>query len=115
MENTGKNDACVFYIPSVPMTPNNAVCKVYFLMLWCSSTEPLQQYVAQQRDAFAAGIPPPDFPGGLGESQFADATYLTEIQSEVGKQAMGLTPIPIDGKDEKRAKLAQEVNTILGF
>ncbi|KAG9964054.1 DUF1479-domain-containing protein, partial [Aureobasidium melanogenum] len=97
MENTGKNDACVFYIPSVPMTPNNA------------------QYVAQQRDAFAAGIPPPDFPGGLGESQFADATYLTEIQSEAGKQAMGLVPISVDGKDNKRAELAKEVNNILGF
>lgn len=23
--NTGPNDACVFYIPSVPLTPNNAV------------------------------------------------------------------------------------------
>jgi len=24
-DNTGDNDACVFYIPSVPLTPNNAV------------------------------------------------------------------------------------------
>lgn len=31
MENTGDNDACVFYIPSVPLTPNNAVR--YLLML----------------------------------------------------------------------------------
>lgn len=23
--NAGDNDACVFYIPSVPLTPNNAV------------------------------------------------------------------------------------------
>ncbi|KAM0369157.1 hypothetical protein ACHAPY_011177 [Fusarium culmorum] len=53
-ENTGNVDACVFYIPSVPLTPSNA------------------QYVAQQRDAFLKGIPPPDFPGGSGESEFVD-------------------------------------------
>lgn len=28
MKNTGDNDACVFYIPSVPLTPNNAVRKL---------------------------------------------------------------------------------------
>jgi hypothetical protein len=31
-ENTGKDDACVFYIPSVPLTPSNAVR--YFSQFW---------------------------------------------------------------------------------
>lgn len=71
-----------------------------------------QQYVAQQRDAFLSGIPPPDFPGGSGESQFTDAAKIVDVQSEEGKQAMGLSPIPVDGKDEKRAKLTKEANGI---
>ncbi|KAJ6139504.1 hypothetical protein N7471_005990 [Penicillium samsonianum] len=96
-ENTGKNDACVFYIPSVPLTPSNA------------------QYIAQQRDAFLSGNPPPDFPGGLGESQFSDRAQVGDIQSEAGKMAMGLSPIQASGKDEKSMKLAQEVNKILGY
>jgi len=118
MENTGKADACVFYIPSVPLTPNNAVS------LFWKNDRPLNQiglrpliqhYIAQQRDSFTSGIPPPDFPGGRGESQFADATYLTEVQSDWGKQAMGLKPIPVHGKNGKQSDLAEEVNTILGF
>ncbi|OQE32550.1 hypothetical protein PENFLA_c001G05318 [Penicillium flavigenum] len=91
--NAGKNDACVFYIPSVPLTPNNA------------------QYVAQQRDAFLKGVPPPDFPGGLGESQFSDRAQVGDIQSEAGRVAMGLDPIRPNGKNDK---LVQEINKILG-
>ncbi|BCR91340.1 DUF1479 domain-containing protein [Aspergillus chevalieri] len=93
-DNTGDNDACVFYIPSVPLTPNNA------------------QYVAQQRDAFLKGVPPPDFPGGLGESQFSDRAQVGDIQSEAGRMAMGLSPMKVNGKNEK---LAHEVNKILGY
>ncbi|KAE8542256.1 hypothetical protein D1P53_001029 [Cryptococcus gattii VGV] len=73
--NTGDVDACVFYIPAVPTTPNNV------------------QYIAQQRDAFLHGVPPPDFPGGAGESQFSDRATPKDIQSEAGKFAMGLKPL----------------------
>ncbi|KAJ5819759.1 hypothetical protein N7474_005350 [Penicillium riverlandense] len=93
-ENTGDVDACVFYIPSVPLTPSNA------------------QYITQQRDAFLKGVPPPDFPGGLGESQFSDRGQIGDIQSEAGKMAMGLSPIKVNGKNEK---LAHEINGILGY
>ncbi|KAL3260527.1 hypothetical protein ABHI18_004502 [Aspergillus niger] len=97
MENTGDIDACVFYIPSVPLTPNN------------------MQYVKQQREAFLKGVPPPDFPGGLGESQFSDRATIADIQSEAGKVAMGLSAIKLDGKDENSKKLGQEMNAMLGF
>ncbi|PIG80732.1 hypothetical protein AARAC_006526 [Aspergillus arachidicola] len=96
-ENTGDTDACVFYIPSVPLTPNNA------------------QYVAQQRDAFLKGIPPPDFPGGVGESQFSDRAQVGDVQSQAGREAMGLSPIKPSIKNEKSAKLAEEVNKIMGY
>jgi hypothetical protein len=78
-------------------------------------TDSYQQYVAQQRDAFKSRIPPPDFPGGAGESQFSDAANLSDIVSDTGKQAMGLAPISVDGKDEKTAALAKEVNGIFGY
>ncbi|KAI2823512.1 hypothetical protein CBS115989_1494 [Aspergillus niger] len=97
MENTGDIDACVFYIPSVPLTPNN------------------MQYVKQQREAFLKGVPPPDFPGGLGESQFSDRATIADIQSEAGKVAMGLSAIKLDGKDENSKKLGQDMNAMLGF
>jgi hypothetical protein len=32
MENSGDIDACVFYIPSVPLTPNNAVRPLLMLL-----------------------------------------------------------------------------------
>ncbi|KAJ5090623.1 hypothetical protein N7532_009307 [Penicillium argentinense] len=95
--NTGDNDACVFYIPSVPLTPSNA------------------QYVAQQRDTFLKGVPPPDFPGGFGESEFTDRAQIGDIQSEAGKMAMGLIPIQVNAKSDNSANLIREVNGILGY
>ncbi|PWY94518.1 DUF1479-domain-containing protein [Aspergillus sclerotioniger CBS 115572] len=96
MKNTGNIDACVFYIPSVPLMPSNA------------------QYVAQQREAFLQGTPPPDFPGGCGEFEYSDRGTVADIQSKQGKVAMGLSPVRL-GKDEKSKKLEQEVNGIWGF
>jgi hypothetical protein len=57
------------------------------------------------------GVPPPDFPGGLGESQFSDRAQVGDIQSEAGRVAMGLDPIKANGKN---AKFVQEINEILG-
>ncbi|GAT19070.1 similar to An14g07330 [Aspergillus luchuensis] len=73
------------------------------------------QYVKQQREAFLKGVPPPDFPGGSGESQFSDRATIADIQSEAGKVAMGLSPIKLNGKDEKSKKLGQNMNAMLGF
>ncbi|KAF2993502.1 hypothetical protein E8E13_000618 [Curvularia kusanoi] len=96
-ENTGDGDACVFYIPSVPLTPNNA------------------QYIAQQRDAFLKGVPPPDFPGGVGESDFDDRATHTHVLGNAGRQAMGLSPLEIHGLGGKQEELRQDVNKILGY
>jgi hypothetical protein len=61
------------------------------------------------------GIPPPDFPGGLGESEFSDRATVGDIQSEAGNVAMGLSPVKLDGKNEKSKKLEKEINEIMGF
>ncbi|KAL6885658.1 hypothetical protein GGI43DRAFT_426627 [Trichoderma evansii] len=96
-ENAGKNDACVFYIPSVPLTPSNA------------------QYIAQQRNHFLKGIPPPDFPGGPGESGFANRGTTYDILSDSGKLAMGLRQLKPQAQSKGQEKLIQEVNNALGF
>ncbi|KAJ4171445.1 hypothetical protein NW754_013213 [Fusarium falciforme] len=96
-ENTGNVDACVFYIPSVPLTASNA------------------QYVAQQRDAFLKGIPPPDFPGGSGESEFADRGSTKDILSDSGRLAMGLSPLNTSEATKGKEGLVSEVNKILGY
>ncbi|KAL2674064.1 hypothetical protein Neosp_012510 [[Neocosmospora] mangrovei] len=95
-ENTGNVDACVFYIPSVPLTASNA------------------QYVAQQRDAFLKGVPPPDFPGGRGESEFADRGSTKDILSDSGRLAMGLSPLNTSEATKGKEGLVSEVNKILG-
>jgi hypothetical protein len=79
------------------------------------STNEKQQYVAQQREAFLKGIPPPDFPGGLGESEFSDRATPAEIQSEAGRVAMGFSPVKLSGKGKKSKELEKEINGILGF
>ncbi|KAF2012423.1 DUF1479-domain-containing protein [Aaosphaeria arxii CBS 175.79] len=96
-ENTGNEDACVFYIPSVPLTPSNA------------------QYIALQRDSFLKGVPPPDFPGGTGESTFSDRAKVEDVVGESGRSAMGLSPLKVDGQGGKQEALTREVNNILGF
>lgn len=48
----GTGPSAVMYIPAVPLTAINA------------------QYVRDQRESFLQAIPPPDFPGGVGESNF---------------------------------------------
>lgn len=40
---------------------------------------------------------------------------MADVQLGEGKQAMGLSPILVDGKDVKRAKLAKEVNVTFGY
>nr|POF12278.1 hypothetical protein CFP56_76037 [Quercus suber] len=73
---------------------------------------PYPRYVAQQRDAFLAGVPPPDFPGGVGESQFTDRAHVSDIQSEAGRIAMGLSPVAVVAHNGARAGLEREVNGI---
>lgn len=71
-EHGGTSDSSVLYIPSVPL------CEV-------NST-----YVKRQRENFVEGIAPPDFPGGVGESQHKGRGQNEDIKSTAGRRAMGL-------------------------
>lgn len=62
----GQGPSAVMYIPSVPLTSNNV------------------EYVRDQRESFLAAKPPPDFPGGTGESQFKGTGREGDI-AEMGK------------------------------
>lgn len=65
----GKGPSAVLYIPAVPLTPQNA------------------EYVRDQRNQFMQGRPAPDFPGGVGESNFVGRGTQEDIESPDGRQA----------------------------
>jgi hypothetical protein len=75
--NEGQNAASVLYIPSVPLTLANV------------------KYIKDQREQYLAGVPPPDFPGGTGESAFKNKGVESDILSLEGKRAMGLAPFDL--------------------
>lgn len=60
------------------------------------------------------GVPPPDFPGGAGESQFADRANPIDIQSAQGKLAMGFSPFPVK-EGSVQGELAKRANFMLGY
>lgn len=67
---SGTNASSVLYIPSVPLTAQNA------------------RYVLQdQREAFLAGTPGPDFPGGVGESKFEGRGLESDFLSKDARSA----------------------------
>ncbi|KZT07579.1 DUF1479-domain-containing protein [Laetiporus sulphureus 93-53] len=70
-EHIGNGDSAVMYIPAVPLTPQNAA------------------YVERQKERFVQGLPPPDFPPGKGEIDYAGVGRPEDIESPVGKRAMG--------------------------
>lgn len=63
----GKGPSAVMYIPSVPLTTRNL------------------EYVRDQRESFLQRRPPPDFPGGVGESQFEGTGSEWDITTEEGQ------------------------------
>jgi hypothetical protein len=65
----GKGPSAVMYIPSVPLTAGNA------------------DYVRDQREQFLVARPPPDFPGGLGESSFKGTGSAEDIQDLAARNA----------------------------
>lgn len=71
----GTTDSSVMYIPACPLTEANA------------------RYLVRQREAFTAGFPGPDFPGGKGEYEHMGRATVDEVMktnSLDAKQAMGL-------------------------
>nr|XP_019012115.1 uncharacterized protein I206_02957 [Kwoniella pini CBS 10737]OCF50896.1 hypothetical protein I206_02957 [Kwoniella pini CBS 10737] len=82
----GTEPSSVLYIPAVPLTIQNI------------------RYIKDQRINFLKGKPAPDFPGGIGESQFQGRGLDSDITIKEGRQAMGLEAfeIPLDLKEGEK-------------
>lgn len=96
----GHSDSSVFYIPAAPLTLRNA------------------RYIARQRDTLAAGFPAPDFPGGVGESEFtgSERGRISDVRGVTGKWAMGLERIPErEGMSAGELQVVREANKVFGF
>ena len=87
----GKQKAIVMYIPSVPLCDMNV------------------DYIKAQKEAFLKGVPPPDFPGGIGESKHVGRGEEGMIKGSDGRAAFGFEKFPGEGDAVRRA------NAILGF
>lgn len=87
----GTNDAIVMYIPSVPMCDMNV------------------DYIKAQKEAFLRGVPPPDFPSGIGESKHIGRGEETSLSGNISRSAFGFEKFQGDGDVVRRA------NAILGF
>ncbi|CAF0984130.1 unnamed protein product [Rotaria sordida] len=73
----GQSDSSVFYIPAAPLCQVNV------------------EYLTRQRDNFQHGIPPPDFPGGQGESRHVGRANPENVKTVEGRRAMGLQSFEI--------------------
>lgn len=85
----------------------------------CPTTEASARYVARQRDAFLAGTPAPDFPGGKGESEHVGrptVEHVVRYTDPIGLQAMGLNRLLDGAEDTSGAREAvRRANEVLGF
>ncbi|KNG88506.1 hypothetical protein ANOM_003223 [Aspergillus nomiae NRRL 13137] len=98
----GSGDSSVLYIPACPVTEANA------------------NYVKRQRNDFREGVPPPDFPGGKGESEHvgrATETCLRKSTSSLGLRSLGLDKWDLDDQSLKKGQrlVLDRSNQILGF
>lgn len=94
----GKGPSAVMYIPAVPVTAINAA------------------YVRDQREAFEQRIPPPDFPGGVGEQGFKGTGTASDIVGLDARRAVGLESLAIDPDLRHGGRVARETaNKIFGF
>jgi Protein of unknown function (DUF1479) len=79
------------YIPSVPMCDMNV------------------DYIKVQKEAFVKGTPPPDFPGGIGESKHVGRGEEQSLKGNAARAAFGFEKFQGESEVVKRA------NAILGF
>lgn len=87
----GTSDSIVFYIPSVPMCDLNV------------------KYIKAQKEAFLEGVPPPDFPGGIGESKHLGRGEETGLKGNTARAALGFERF--QGEED----VVRRANAILGF
>ena len=96
----GKGDSSVMYIPASPTTELNV------------------EYAKKQRDAFVEGIPPADFPGGVGESEHVgrpDVEDLKRVASEEGLRSAGFVPFDATkARSEGEAAVLRYGNSVMG-
>ncbi|WVQ70477.1 uncharacterized protein L199_008704 [Kwoniella botswanensis] len=71
-EHIGKEDSSVMYIPAVPDCPQNA------------------EYIKEQLQLFLRGCPPPDFPQGRTENDYALHGTVQDIVNPAGRKALGV-------------------------
>lgn len=89
----GQGDSSVMYIPAIPLTTQN----------W--------EYVREQAEAFREGVPPSDFPGGKGESEFVDRGAVGDVKGSEARRAMGLEKLEIpEGAKEAEKRLVEACN-----
>ncbi|KAM6502854.1 Protein of unknown function (DUF1479) domain containing protein [Amanita muscaria] len=86
------SDSSVLNIPAVPLTVDNA------------------HFMRQQRENFEAGLPPPDFPGGKGESECVGRAKGEDVKRTEARRVLGLDPFVSAslGENAKMIKLANE-------
>ena len=99
----GEGDSSVLYIPACPTTRTNV------------------NYARQQRDNFARGTPPPDFPGGQGEVGHVgrptpdDLRRTIAARSPEGLRAAGFAPFDLAMADsEGEVEVLRYGNEVLG-
>lgn len=94
----GDGPSAVMYIPAVPLTKINA------------------EYIRDQRANFEARCPPPDFPGGEGETNFKGTGVPQDIKGAEARAAMGLEAFPVTNDMRAGEREARKVaNEVLGF
>jgi hypothetical protein len=90
------------YIPSCPLSEANA------------------EYLVRQREAFLAGTPGPDFPGGTGEADHIGRPSKDGVMCNTSieaQRAMGLVKWDAEETNLSNADILtlRRANTILGF
>lgn len=99
----GPADSSVLYIPSCPLTVQNA------------------KFLARQRQAFLHGWPCPDFGGGAGESEHVGRPGVADVErvdpAGDGMRAFGLRAWDSDaaGLQPGQREVMDRANKILGF
>jgi hypothetical protein len=85
----------------------------------CPTTKASAEYVVRQREAFRAGTPGPDFPGGEGELQHigrATEEYVKKYCDPLGVESVGLDKLVTAENDTPGGKaVVAEANKILRF
>lgn len=94
-DHLGHEDASVFYIPVAPLCEINV------------------DYLRRQRDNFLKSQPPPDFPGGVGESEHVGHGTVDDL-GEVGRRAMGCAAFSGKGETPGEEAIYALANEILG-